>query len=102
MLGKGRRKNKIKKVNMGIVKKLLRQKEEQNTLLEGTGLYCDLYPKTSGACNFCDYRKKCFHYEWERDYIHKQRSARESAKLKEKKLAKRIIKDRILKSHLKY
>lgn len=84
-MNKGEQPNKVKTVDMSIVQQLLRWREEINAILAGTGVSCNLHPKTSEPCISCEYRRKCRHYEWERDYIYKKEEAKRTSKVREKK-----------------
>lgn len=69
MAEKIKRENKIKKVEMGVVKLLLQWRDEVNALGKSS---CTLRPKKGEEpCISCGHYKKCHHYRWEREYIHK-------------------------------
>ena len=73
--------------DMGKVKKLVDWRDKRNSGLEGTNLFCNLYPNMNNkVCQGCPekMREMCFKYEWERDYIHKHK-AKEGNKRRERK-----------------
>ena len=65
---------KVKILNFDMVRKLLLYQRKRNSELRGTGYYCDLRPKNSEPCTSCRYYKQCYHFEWEREFIHKKES----------------------------
>lgn len=97
---KGEQPNKAKKVDMSIVQQLFRWCQEINVTLAGTGVSCNLHPRTSEPCISCKYRKKCHHYEWERDYIYKQKEAERTSEIRKKKNAKAQNKQRVFEHSL--
>lgn len=69
MTEKIKRENKIKKLEMSVVKLLLQWRDGANTLGKGV---CTLRPKKNEEpCISCGHYEKCHHYGWEREYIHK-------------------------------
>ena len=82
---RGQKKNKVKKIDMSIVKLLLFWKKSRNEQLEGTKYFCTLRPKKNEEpCASCIYFKKCHHYRWEREYIHKEEQAHKTSKTRKK------------------
>lgn len=70
-----RRKSKIGKIDMDMVNKLIDWQKQLNSRLAGTEHSCNLRPDISKTiCETCPFKKACFKYEWERDYIHKEAS----------------------------
>lgn len=102
MFEKGKRRKKIKNVDMQMVQKLLRWQEECNERLKGTKHSCTLHPKQSEPCASCAHYKDCHHYEWERDYIHKQEQSNQDVRMREKRGGKIKRKQKISQSHEDY
>ena len=99
MLEKSKRRTKVKNVDMQMVQKLLLWRKELNEKLKGTKHSCTLHPKQTEPCASCPHHKECHHYEWERDYIHKQEQSTKGAKMREKRGGKIEQKQKISQSH---
>ena len=92
-MNKGERRSKVKKVDMSIVKKLLCWCKLKKDELEGTKYTCNLRPKKgSEPCISCEYYEDCAHYEWEREFIHKQDIALKDSKRREKRCSNKSSK----------
>jgi len=99
MFEKKGQKTKFKKVDMEMVKRLLVWRKNKNEELAGTKNTCTLRPKNSEPCISCNHFKDCKHYEWEREYIHKNADAVIDSNRRNNKKKKRQYNQKILNSH---
>jgi len=72
-----RRTEKVKPVDMGIVKDLKAYRLERNNELAGTGKFCNLYPDINKkVCKECSKREYCLKHQKEREFIHEQEATK--------------------------